>query len=398
MFTDRSFGIEVEAYGLPYHTVAQVVSESGSPCMAEGYNHQTRRHWKVVSDVSLDPLPNAIELVSPPLRGEAGLAEIRKVLAAIESAGANVKRQCGLHVHVDARDLTMHAIRMVAERYSAFESEIDSFMPESRRGSNSRWCQPVRNLLRAIDWRVPRTLEELATHVGIERRYHKVNLHAAYRTHATVEFRQHSGTVNGTKAANWARFLVEFVEESKRLSQTMNGQAAAETAPTQVAVVEALRDRLAREGTIIQKIIEALSQPNGAGIRYLMAVSGWQRHTVRGAISEQLRTARGLNVISRRQRDGDTRYWIPGDRPLRSMLATQAANPAPIPGNWHCPCGWWNILTADTCEACRAHRPAQQAQASAPNGFSMPQDDTLFAGITDTIARYYRNRTENLQG
>lgn len=45
-------------------------------------------------------------------------------------------------------------------------------------------------------------------------RYFKVNL-MSFQRHGTIEFRQHSGTVNATKIANWVRFLGQFIDNSK---------------------------------------------------------------------------------------------------------------------------------------------------------------------------------------
>ena len=40
-------------------------------------------------------------------------------------------------------------------------------------------------------------------------RYYKINFQA-FATHGTIEFRQHSGTLDADKAANWVRLLTGF--------------------------------------------------------------------------------------------------------------------------------------------------------------------------------------------
>jgi hypothetical protein len=45
-------------------------------------------------------------------------------------------------------------------------------------------------------------------------RYHKLNTESYWR-HNTVEFRQHSGTIEYEKISNWILFLARFVEFSK---------------------------------------------------------------------------------------------------------------------------------------------------------------------------------------
>ncbi|MEQ1809855.1 MAG: DUF3489 domain-containing protein [Terricaulis sp.] len=45
-------------------------------------------------------------------------------------------------------------------------------------------------------------------------------------------------------------------------------------------------------------IVTALRKPKGATISALMALTGWQMHSVRGAIAGALKKKRGLNVQS----------------------------------------------------------------------------------------------------
>jgi hypothetical protein len=53
-----------------------------------------------------------------------------------------------------------------------------------------------------------------------------------------------------------------------------------------------------REGTKQAELIALLRTPDGASILEITAVTGWQTHSVRGAISGQLKKKLGLNVIS----------------------------------------------------------------------------------------------------
>src|SRR6187397_2985807 len=99
--TTRSFGVEIECL-VPRYTRAQVaaaITAEGVDCYDAGFTHQTSRTWKVVSDGSVRG-NGAMELVSPPLRGEAGLGAISKVSAVLVRMGATVKSSCGLQVQV----------------------------------------------------------------------------------------------------------------------------------------------------------------------------------------------------------------------------------------------------------------------------------------------------------
>ncbi len=54
----------------------------------------------------------------------------------------------------------------------------------------------------------------------------------------------------------------------------------------------------ARRGTKQAILIEMLRRPNGATIEQMTAKTGWQAHSVRGAISGTLKKKLGLPVIS----------------------------------------------------------------------------------------------------
>jgi hypothetical protein len=61
--------------------------------------------------------------------------------------------------------------------------------------------------------------------------------------------------------------------------------------------------------TKADQIIALLKRPSGATLKSIMAVTGWQAHSVRGFISGQLRKRMGLEVQSL-ERDGNRIYTI----------------------------------------------------------------------------------------
>lgn len=56
-------------------------------------------------------------------------------------------------------------------------------------------------------------------------------------------------------------------------------------------------------------LLAALLEPNGATLELLMALTGWQAHSVRGALSGALKTKRGIAVLSQKI-DGVRRYRV----------------------------------------------------------------------------------------
>jgi Protein of unknown function (DUF3489) len=58
-----------------------------------------------------------------------------------------------------------------------------------------------------------------------------------------------------------------------------------------------------RAGTKQARMIELLRRPEGATVQQIAAATGWQQHTVRGAISGALKKKLGLNVEATRTRE-----------------------------------------------------------------------------------------------
>jgi hypothetical protein len=65
-----------------------------------------------------------------------------------------------------------------------------------------------------------------------------------------------------------------------------------------------------RPGTKLAVIIEAMRHSGGATIAQMMASTGWQAHTVRGAISGMVRRRLGFEVVTEKSADGQRAYRI----------------------------------------------------------------------------------------
>ena len=65
-----------------------------------------------------------------------------------------------------------------------------------------------------------------------------------------------------------------------------------------------------RPGTKLAAIIDAMRHPGGATITQMMAGTGWQAHTVRGAISGMIRKRLGYEVVTEKGADGQRAYRI----------------------------------------------------------------------------------------
>lgn len=68
--------------------------------------------------------------------------------------------------------------------------------------------------------------------------------------------------------------------------------------------------RTIRAGTKLAAIIDAMRHTGGATIAQMMAGTGWQAHTVRGAISGMVRKRLGYEVVTEKGADGQRAYRI----------------------------------------------------------------------------------------
>ena len=282
----RKFGIELEITGITRSTALNALRAVGMDVRDEQYNHTTRQYWKLVQDSSVQ---GGFEVVSPVLEGDAGLEEAMIVAEALADAGATVNRTCGFHVHFDASGLSVDAVKTIVKRYARYEAEIDAVMPRSRRGNENQFCRSIGSVLtRAFE--AASSIEELAyAQCG---RYFKVNLHS-YPRHGTIEFRQHSGTVNARKIASWVLFLNDFIDACVAMTAARQQPAPVADNPSLRGVQAELATMFARSGSVrLNAICERF---------------GWQPHTARAAIT-RLRRA-GLRISAVR-RDGQTTYRL----------------------------------------------------------------------------------------
>ncbi len=82
-----------------------------------------------------------------------------------------------------------------------------------------------------------------------------------------------------------------LVDETHETATTGRLGSSRETAAIAV-------ESMPKAGSKLDALINALRQSNGATITELMAATGWKAHSVRGAISGNLKKKRGLVVIS----------------------------------------------------------------------------------------------------
>ncbi|MDD3445270.1 MAG: DUF3489 domain-containing protein [Zavarzinia sp.] len=86
-------------------------------------------------------------------------------------------------------------------------------------------------------------------------------------------------------------------------------QESAPDAPTEPKA--ASKTRTPREGTKQATLIAMLREPDGVTIEEIMAATGWQSHTVRGAMAGALKKKLGLEVTSEKVEGRGRAYKLP---------------------------------------------------------------------------------------
>ena len=264
IFPSRQFGIELEVVSkLTRREMCNLLQSNDVSAFVGHYDTPVSGSWKMGTDSSVILSPSqrrngytrAIEIVSPPLSGVAGLREVRRVLEILHPH-VSANRTCGQHVHVDLSGVRLDELRRLSAAWLKYEWLINSLIPESRRHRENRYCydngrklsiyegerfgqQQRAELSRVTRLRsVRRVREEMES--GI-RKYRKFNLTAMMR-HGTVEFRHWSGTGDPEKVIRNVQFSVGFVSEF--LDSGM--ERAVESRPVLWSATAELMTRLSR--------------------------------------------------------------------------------------------------------------------------------------------------------
>jgi hypothetical protein len=201
----------------------------------------------VVHDGSIVSNTNrSFEINTTPACGDALYNELKDICDGLIAADAKVNTSCGLHVHIDCRDLGYQEIQRFVAVYSRLEPVLFGSVHSSR--INSAFCRPcgeylsegilkgikpdTKSLKPAIIKKVygdaalgnpNEYLRSKRDHYGRIRgnrnevRYSAVNLHT-YFLRGTVEFRLHHGAVDFNEIYGWVKLLLELFDSIKSIS------------------------------------------------------------------------------------------------------------------------------------------------------------------------------------
>ena len=219
----RAVGIELEAINEDREAMDYGYYES---------NWEFRNNWRVVHDGSIDSGEGVGRefITKGGLSGDELYQSIDNVTTGLKDYGWSVNRSCGMHIHIDARDLRWREIKYILAVSKLCEQIMFKMLPTSRR--NGRWCKRIpltmENILSICD-----DQEFIETWYGAfdtypsydkynDARYCGVNMHSRI-IHGSIEFRHHSGTLDSEKIVNWIEVCQRIVEAGIKLARLDKG-------------------------------------------------------------------------------------------------------------------------------------------------------------------------------
>jgi hypothetical protein len=219
---DASFAVEIEC-GIPRSQIARSGWRVGSyhrgtPIPGHDYNGKA---WTIENDSSLHSgTMQMVEIVSPPLRGRAGLASLRRMMQAIKAMGGKVNKSCGLHVNIShPKMFTPKRIKRLINIHSKFELALYSSNGNLDRVSPDHgYCRSVKS---DGGYAAPQRRDRLANVTSLNQlrdeahtRYMTLNLQhiTARLDRRRVEFRVFGPSLNPTKATAFICVALGMVE------------------------------------------------------------------------------------------------------------------------------------------------------------------------------------------
>ena len=107
------------------------------------------------------------------------------------------------------------------------------------------------------------------------------------------------------------RFTKKSAARKSALSKTKGKKGAAkELSAPMKAALDVVAKMPVRKESKLEAVIQLLSRPEGATIEDMVAATGWQKHTIRSALSHALAKKRGYEIVSDKPKDEQRIYKI----------------------------------------------------------------------------------------
>lgn len=219
----RFIAVEIEVAGLKQKLQSK---HDAVRDVVKGY------HGSIVHDGSLPA--TGFEINTSPANGDRFINQVDEIAKALSDGDSYVNINCGLHVHVDARDYDYYALRRLVNYYAKIEPALYAIVAKNRR--KNRYCLPCGdkytsdmvlggalpkqsvkyNIIKGLYGQCNKSINNLKRDKYSPSRYNALNIHSWFYR-GTIECRMFEGTVDPYEIKCWGMlwaFILDFAYSS----------------------------------------------------------------------------------------------------------------------------------------------------------------------------------------
>lgn len=231
--SQRRFGVELEVGNaltkVKVKSVLNAIS-SHSSFVTKYQLSGDSSSWHVKDDATCGPTgrlgPKGVEIASFVGKGTNDLMHIAEVAEGLYRAGCRVNNNCGLHIHAEAKDLTISQVGVIIAHWVKIEPIISMSMPIRRFGNP--YCKSLvrHNLDESRSWNAediweifkPNNLnfyenEDRRVTLNLVNYVRAIQFNSNHRK--TLELRWPEGTLDGRDICCWVRLFLGFIDFCK---------------------------------------------------------------------------------------------------------------------------------------------------------------------------------------
>lgn len=205
--SNRFVGMEIETVNLSPDELKNKV-KSNKELNDKFYNYALNIDY----DGSLS---NGAEIRCKPANGDELFNQIDFMCDYLKSVGCATNKRCGLHIHIDARDLNDNDLKKIYMTYSVFQKQLFKVVNKYRQNNNyceklyeDRLINLMNNNIYNVIYGVNNNRIKLNNSTIYDRhsheRYKFINA-TTFKCLGTIEIRLLEGTLNSEKIKNWIK-------------------------------------------------------------------------------------------------------------------------------------------------------------------------------------------------
>ena len=276
-------GVELEVLNVTIAEEREAVEAVGSTFDGySGYHGQgLATGWKAERDGSLtgasatEHTKGNVEIISRPLKGVAGVREMKRLTTQLKRRGATVDRSCGTHITLGldenvrfnrmSESKKLEVMNRVVRVYEHFQNVMDAISPNNRQVNSHTGTNTNSYCLSA-------------THTG---RTSSVNT-TKYIMHGVIEFRQCGYTLSGAKIEQWVKILNSIVSAAMNENHRSRNMELSQQPVTIESMCNFLNIRNTTEDWMTARVTELATKYTGGRTNRLSVLartdgnfSGW---------------------------------------------------------------------------------------------------------------------------